>query len=1139
MQHDTHEASQVSDTPRVVGSPWASIIAVLVLLVCVDLALALGPAQSSASDPNPSSSADIRANLAKLATAAAEGRPALLLIGDSVLAGDVMAGEVDDWRSQRVVDHMRAELSYDSDAEIQQVALDGLLPVDALHVLAELDRIDPSGDVHVVLELNLRYFSWDYRRQDDCTRDELCELGATLSAAGVLQRAALGLAEAGGVGRDWLAIHRHRGRLRELELEAVTGLVVRRDHLNHEEGPDDPQRRAEGLARVQEHYRRSSLSAKHAQVQALHTMLDRLQARGRPATLFLTPLEDPFARATLPGNRLTRRYEQIAKIVNDRGADPSQLQLLDLDHPMFEAHDFLDHVHLRPEGNRLLAINLIHELGLPLRSRPLDWMLIHGEDHDRTLIHRRNVGFADGSGWEALLSDPRGVAVSRDGSWIVIADTGNHALRQLRGNMQILERLAGWPTDPGLSDGEALAQARLIQPRSPEIVGERVYFVDGKTRNRVRELADGFVRTLVWQGPACPRYDVLEAGVLGDREWLYLLCEDDRIISLDLAARRSTLTSDPRAPMLADPEDGAPRRYATIEPTDDGRLLFADGDSAIWQLALRGDGRARAPERVFDNQGEDLIPDEFGQTYPFGFDEMHFQQIADMEWVERYDALLIQDRHAVGGNSKRLRREQTERIHLRLVDLQSRMILPWVKAIPHSEAFHMWNAKTGNYVAYHHLGAMAIAQNDASLVWVERERSRVLRLADGLLGLQKTGNLHTHFGAIHLFNPMSSESSAWVGNNWRPDRFMGTRHEPIPRRGPYVALMVNSSMSAVSDRIGSYSLGRRLELELQAELGARDNIRLDLFQRTASASSFHYSTGMFEEFLEGGGPPPDLLFFELHDFNHRFFRGTETHAERIEQLGKIEALAARYETLVIFYDSSAIESRLRDGLRATHRELRELIDDAKQLGFVVLEPSDWLLRELLTESPWGSQPWAAGGHHGSPWAIDLTARALASMSYPLIREFLRERSPARLSEQDPASFDEGDPNERLLVAFEPTMESIDRDALLGVSLAYMQRAYEDRQVRIVVDLAGFEGLGRSEAELRAVAVSVLYAVLVDDVYGELANRASVELLEFSNYDEYGAGVLDSADTVWSRSFDRESLEQFLGDYSATQPGDDE
>ena len=46
-------------------------------------------------------------------------------------------------------------------------------------------------------------------------------------------------------------------------------------------------------------------------------------------------------------------------------------------------------------------------------------------------------------------------------------------------------------------------------------------------------------------------------------------------------------------------------------------------------------------------------------------------------------------------------------------------------------------------------------------------------------------------------------------------------------------------------------------------------------------------------------------------------------------------------------------------------------------------PSNDLLDELLRESPWGNQTWERGEHHGSPWAIDLTARALAALSAPL------------------------------------------------------------------------------------------------------------------------------------------------------------
>lgn len=678
----------VDDTESPSGGPqWLRLLAVLVLLLCVDLTLGLVPADVTTGDPNPSSSDEIRSALGRASAAAEDGRRAVVLVGDSVLAGDVMAREHVDWRSQRVVDHMRAELSPDSDAAIEQVALDGLLPIDALHVLAELDRLDPVGEVELVLELNLRYFSSQYAEQDDCTRPELCELGAMALAdadsevvdVGVLLRAAAGLAEAAGVAHDYLneraPIHRRRGQLERVELDAVEGLAVRRPVLDEAQAEVDE---AEGLARVHEHYRTSSIGPAHAQVQALVALLERLRATGRRASLFLTPLEDEFVRVSLTGNRLGQRYAQLAAVVHDN-AGSSSVQIIDLDHPLFESAQFLDHVHLRPEGNRLLALNLLHELGLPMATRPREPTMVHDEDHDRTLVHRRRLGFADGGAWQALLREPRGVAVSRDGRWVVIADTGNHVLRQLRGSMQVLERLAGRPMVPGLRDGSALAGeelATLTAPHSPEILGDRVYFLDGKTSNRVRELADGQVRRLIWDGPSCARYDMLEAGVLARRRWLYLLCHDDRILAIDIASRHSVLMLDPRAPVLADPETGATREYTTIEPTTDGRLLFADGSSRIWSMVLRGDGRARKPARIFDNDGATLLPNEFKQTYPFGFDQMRVQKIVGMEWVERYDALLIQDEHALGQDHERLQREQTERVHLRLLDFETKQILP-------------------------------------------------------------------------------------------------------------------------------------------------------------------------------------------------------------------------------------------------------------------------------------------------------------------------------------------------------------------------------------------------------------------------------------------------------------------------------
>ncbi|MFO7566884.1 MAG: hypothetical protein R6X02_29845 [Enhygromyxa sp.] len=1016
----------VDDEPRPAGSAWAYMAAVLVLLLAVDLALAWGRGQTSVAAAEEPEAVDLRERLVAAATAASEGRPAFVLVGDSVLAGDVMAPTVPDWASQRVIDHMRRELAVDSDALLQQIAFDALLPVDALHVLAELDRIDPAGEVRFVFELNLRYFSRHYAEQRGCTRSELCELGrAQLAGAKVLAQAGAGLLESAGLIREqlhrWAPVHRHRPQLERLELAALEGLAVTRPTPTSTPKGAAPRSAAESLARVGAHYREVLFDPEHAQVEALIAIVDRLRARGRPAALFFTPLEDQFTAATLPGTALGRHHERIAALIHDRGlAQPGsgrrpKLDLLDLDHPLFGSRYFLDHVHLDPEGNRLLALNLLHELGLPLRERPFEWMMVHSEDHDRSLVHRRGLGFADGGAWGALFHDPEGVAVSRSGDWIVIADTRNHVLRQLRGSMQIVERLAGTPRRSGHLDKLAPA-ARLERPRSPEILGDAVYFLDGAEGSRVRALtglAHGAVKTLRWSGPRCDAYDELEAGVVEGRAMLMLLCADDRVLLVDPHARAASLIFDPK-------RGGEIEGVRGLEPTPDGRLLLADDRSRIWSISLVD--RRRPPELLFANTAAELLPGELEASYPYGFEQMRLNRIVGMEWVERYGALLVQDEHDLGRDHKRLRREQTERVHLRLLDFDAGLIYPWIKAIPHAEAFHLWNETSRNLVSYYHLGAMAVVQDDASLVYLERTRSRLVRIADGLLAASKAGGLRTETSKVELLQPIDTASAGEISATFRPDRQLGTRHEPIPRRGPYVALLLGSSLSSISDRFGNYSLGRLLERELQAELGYRDGVRLDLYQRTFPATyqerfvpagcatagrrrdhfrpsrvrlpdecrhSLAAYADALEQFSSLAGPAPDIVLFELHD------RQLEARDDRLAQLRRIERLAARHDTLVIFYDNSALAADGRDGLRATRPEIEQLITDIRELGFLLLEPSDRLLRELLVESPWGNQPWGEGRRHGSTWAIELTARVLASSAYPAVREYLRGRTPAR------------------------------------------------------------------------------------------------------------------------------------------------
>ena len=1149
----------VDGEPHPAGSAWGWLVSVAVLVLMVDLVLGFGgPSKAgeglTASAPeDPADASEIRARLRAAHEAAAAGAPSYLLVGDSVLAGDVMAASVPDWRSQRVVDHMRAELGVDSPARIEQVAFDGLLPVDALHVLAELDRLDPAGRVTLVLELNLRYFSPHYAGQADCTRASVCALGRGQLAggadAGALGRAVLGVVESGERVRDWMAerapIRRHRGQLRHPALHELPGLATARAEPAVSEDDDaglDADPRAAGFARVMAHYRDASFDPEHAQVAALAQIVARLRARGRPAALFLTPLDDGFVEEALPGQRLGRDVEQIARLVHARGlaapggAAPPGLALLDLDHPLFVGEHFLDHVHLDPEGNRLLAINLLHELGLPLRERPWDEQMVHTEGHDRSLVHRRAIGFADGGALSALFRAPEGVATSRSGDWIVIADTGNHALRQLRGSMQVVERLAGHPKAEGDRDGAALDGARLEQPRSPEIVGRSVYFLDGEASDRVRRVADGRVSTLTWSGPRCRRYLELEARP-GEPEQpgsergarLYLLCPDDRVLAVDLDTRAATVV------FAASPSAAGPDHLRGLEPTDDGRLLLADADARIWSLELAD--LDQPPRLRFANTATERLPQEFKSTYPFSFTEMRLESIVGMEWVERYDALLIQDEHPLGKPNKRLQREETERVHLRLLDLDHELIYPWIKAIPHAEAFHMWNAYSQNLVSYYHEGSMAVVQGDASLVYVEHERSRVLRIADGLLGVAKAGALHTSLSKVELLQPIGTATAKAVSKTMRPDRFLAARFEPIPRAGPYVALLVGSSFSSVSDRLGNYSLARWLELELGAELGYRDGIRLDLYARVFSSTSFRGTATGFADLLASAGPPPDVVLLELHDFQGRYFRGTPTREDRLATLAQIERLAARYDTLVVFFDDSALVADSRDGLRATSAEVRTLIDDARKLGFLVLEPSDRLLRELLVESPWGNQPWGKGFHHAAPWAIELTAKTYASMAYPVLREFLRGRVPARLRERDPSDFAEEGGREGLADAFAPTEGLVERARLPEVRPSFVQAEYADGELELFVDLAGASELVPSPAGYEAVALGVLYAQLEAEVYGRLAARVHVQLLEFRNYDEYGEGVRDAAAVAWEATLDRAQLEQLIRRVAAAQEGE--
>jgi hypothetical protein len=1105
----------LDDHPTPVA-PWSQIVAVLALLLLFDLTLALVPEQTAerASEQGSPSATELRRTLAD--AAASEGR-SILMVGDSVLAGDFLtAARPHDWREHRVVEYMRRELAPHADASVRQIALDGLLPTDALHLLAELDRIDPGGRVEWVFEINLRYFSAQYGEQRGCTRPEVCELAVAVGDRGrrPLRRAWQGITEAATGGRDWLAarvpVHRRRAQLDDAHLDAFTELAVRAE-IQAPDGSHD-EAEIEARARMREHYRSASIRAAHAQRIALDEILARLAARGRPATLFLTPLEDRFAAAAMDEELLGRRHTAIATMVNQLGDE--HITLVDLDHPLFVDGHFIDHVHLQPDGARLLAINLLHELGLPLRQRPREQEMVHPEGFDRSLVHRVGLGYTEGGATLAQFDGPQGVAVDPAGRRIVIADTNNHVLRELRGNMQFVETVAGKPKKPGDADGSASSDARLDSPRDPELRHDEVWFIDGEQRERVRVLEDGWVRTASWTGPTCESYVRLRAR----DEAIWMLCDDSRLLRLDVDRGHARELSQRSAVKL---------RVFDVGPN---AVYFADTGGRLWQRELfeDPDGPQLGPWMLlFHNTGKRLFPNGHRIGFPYHYDDLRLGQVVDLRYVERYGGLLIADefpfRVKEPSKRERLEREWTERVHLRYFDLEAERVLPWIKALTHGDGHVLYNEDADQFASYWHLGSMALVQQDASLIWVERTRSRVLRIADGMLGLAKTGNHHTNAVTLPHLTTISGVSRK-VEAQLRPDRFLDRRHEPLPRKGPYVGVVFGSSLSSMSDRFANYSLGRRLELELQRELGYRDGVRLDLFQISWPASSFGQAINNFANWMTNS-VPPDVVFIEAHDFGSSYLKELDKPGQLSAAFAKLQQLAERYDTLVIFYDISSIEANRREGMRSTDTDVRLLLDDARRLGFTVLDPGDRLFARLLMHSPWGNQPFADNQHHGSTWAVDLTAEMLASSAAPVLREFLAGRTPARRRERPPERFDGSEATRDPLRAALAEVE-IDPAKLPTIENAYVQTVFVGRRLLVYVDLAGFEQ-ELEQRNLNLLAVAAIVKVLGEDVYADLAESITLELVEFENYDEYGNGVVGSSSSLWHREFDRKGLRDFL------------
>ncbi|MCY1061518.1 hypothetical protein [Nannocystis sp. SCPEA4] len=1088
---------RIADASPRLARPRHVLVALALLLALVDGVLALALRDLEPDDASPLSAADARRILAD----AAADPGGWLLLGDSVLVGDVMAGRVTDWQHHRVLDYLRSEQAAPAEPKgavrFHQVALDGLLPADVERIVAELDREDPRGKVPLVIELNLRHFSRHYADEADCTRPWLCELGGADAQRGDVTRLAVSpLAWLAAELRPWLPIVRHK---RDVDLDRALARLGERVVVPRSDDEQQP-RADEGAARIGEHYRVSELDATSLQIQALDRVLARLRARGRKAVFFTTPLRDTFVAEVASEEAIGGRYAALAERIHDSGAPASLVQL---DHPLFVPDLFLDHCHLGPAGNRLLALNLLQALDVPLASRPSPLEMIRTEGPHETLVGRVDTGYAEGASWQALFDHPDGLAVRHDPREIIVADTGNHVLRRLRGALETTELLAGKPGEAGADDGPA-ADARLDQPRQPCILGDAVYFLDGP-RRRLRVLERGTVRTI--DAPNARGVAALRCH--GKRVWLLAANELRAYDPGSQKIRAYPLTAEIQV------------RGRTFALARDGRVFIVAANNQIYAGHLpKKEGRI-ALDRVFANSGADLLPKEKKKRFPHAFDDIRFDKIADITYVERYRGLLVQveeaQKHPVVG--------LTENVHLRFLDLEKRKIYPWIKPEVYGQSYLMYNESSDSLVSNYHQGSIALDQASASLFYVEHARSRLYRIDDGLLGVTKVSHFGGNAAKLPGRDRLGAKLAPLVQARMRPHEHLPARWQRQPRRGPYLGVIIGSSKSAYHDILGEYSIGRRIEHELVSELGYRDRVGFDLYQRTlpgASLAQMAETIALSEE----QGLPFDVAFLEVYGLADRFLRDTPTEAEQLARLAELDAIRRDTGMLIVFIDTTSLGSRRRDAMRAAPREAAQFIALAQRLGFPVLRPSDRLIREHLDHSAWGNQPWSRKRrqHHGSTWGIDLTGETLASMAYPMVAAYARETSPRHLRD-DARRRPKKAGNEAgaQLLASVFTSRPLAVSALPAIDRETVQVRYERGHLRLFVD----RGKPGATGDPEAVVLAVLHAFLVDDVYGALAGRVTIDLARFRSYNEYGIGALDAADVEASYAFGRDELDAFV------------
>ncbi len=1067
----------------------ALVLAVLILIA--DLLIGLGLDSDGLDDgrvsPPPRSSRQVREELSSATETRAER--SILLIGDSVLAGDVLANRDERWRRERVLDHLRRERSAQSRVSFFQIAANALLPTDLERIVGELRFLDPEARVELLVELNPRYWSPLYRESRACTQEFFCTLpGLSPDSGGTnasLQRWMDRL-------RAHTPVRRHRDDLergdRALESFELEG-SPRRD------GKNDP---ILSLARVRSHYR-LDVSKPSAQVEALDRVLRALAEDGRKALFFATPLRDDFMDPILPPQALSNQYGLMAKRIHDEGG--AGARFVSLDHPLFQSQLFVDHVHLTPKGNRLLALNLLAEMGVGLVRAPAQSELAYDHGIDRTLITSADLGRVNGPPWSARFEHSPDVVYAAAHRRLIIVDTESHSLRQLRRGLRSVEPWIGSPGRAGRRDGP-FERALFDRPRSPVAVGRRIYLIDGGEGGggdgaRIREIAGSRVRTLELILPA---------------RWTSLASDGRVLFALDPEQGVFRIEKGRANRVLAPPDDGTLIEHIAV--SQDGRIFVADRRRILHgSLPAVGELEFSKLSELVGTGGLGNLPPQH-ERFPMPLDQVAFERIGALIWVERYGGLLVADE--VDLSSPEWKSPASERAHLRFIDPARRQLLPWLKPYVNGNAYfperHLARARASAF----HVSSLALDPTTCDLYLLERERSRLTRIGDGLYGAARVSD--TVASAI---SPFGRRMSREIIATYRPQRFRAMRARREGLRGSLIGLHAGSSMIVSADQHGYYSLVRALELELSRQLGLTERLQIDVIPLAQPNVGVRRAGEIATSFLLGHFVP-DFVLIDANQLTKEMSAELAS-GEALGSLTQISQIASERDVEVIVIDTSTLGARGRDGVLPRAPVFQAFFAELRRAGLGTVDPTPMLVSAHLEVSPWGNIPHRENQHHGSPQAIDATAQHIAALLAPRLAQHFDEFG--QRTRRAPKALDSRGRRDLQHALASRLSEPRETPLLIPNRAAHVM--LRERTLDVLVDVGRVDELGLDLPGSSRGVASVIHTYVMNDVRGQIADELRVRFVRFKSYDEYGLGALDGAEVLFEVELDTETIGEYL------------